>query len=257
MVAAAVSPSQPSLQCQSHSISTDPSSIGTVARKRRRQILQSQRLKTAETTTSISTITSPVPPAVAESESIPDPEPPLKKICTAEPPSVDSEDEQRTRTMSDASADKKTKRPQMRYEPDIPMTKDEAAVWRREQRRKRNRESAAASRQRQRDRISELEEEVDEWKDRFQAAMDRLSKLEALQGPTADQPDIVTSARDSVAVSPCPSPDLTPVSPQPTLSSDDLGLSCDGTEPIQMPLDTMPITDGNGQHLNEKISRPA
>ena len=48
----------------------------------------------------------------------------------------------------------------MKYDPDVPMTKEEATVWRREQRRKRNRESAAASRQRQRDRIQELEEEV-------------------------------------------------------------------------------------------------
>jgi len=68
----------------------------------------------------------------------------------------------------------------MRYEPDIPMTKEEAAVWRREQRRKRNRESAAASRQLQRDRITELEDEVDDWKVKFQESVDRLTKLESL-----------------------------------------------------------------------------
>lgn len=56
------------------------------------------------------------------------------------------------------------KKPQMRYDPSVPMTKEEAAVWRREQRRKRNRDSAAASRQRQRNRILELEGEVAEWK---------------------------------------------------------------------------------------------
>ena len=71
------------------------------------------------------------------------------------------------------------KKPQMKYEPETPMTKEEAAVWRREQRRKRNRESAAASRQRQRDRIVELEAEVEEWKVKFEDAMKRIRELEA------------------------------------------------------------------------------
>lgn len=259
MVAAAVSPSQPSLQPQTQS------SVGTVARKRRRQILQSQRLKSAAETAPASTAS--VPPTVTEPVSDQE-EPVLKKICTEETSTTvpsQGDNEPRQRTVSDASTTPKktpartpsrTKRPQMRYEPDVPMTKEQAAVWRREQRRKRNRESAAASRQRQRDRITELEQEVDEWKDRFQAAMERLSKLEALHGVTTTEPDVVTSAPDSVAVSPCPSPDLTPVSPQPTLS-DDHGQSSGGTEPLQMPLDTMPKPDGNELHLTEKISRPA
>jgi len=67
----------------------------------------------------------------------------------------------------------------MKYDPDIPMTKEEAAVWRREQRRKRNRESAAASRQRQRDRIAELEVEVDDWKEKYDEIMNKIHALSA------------------------------------------------------------------------------
>lgn len=74
------------------------------------------------------------------------------------------------------------KKPQMKYDPDVPMTKEEAAVWRREQRRKRNRESAAMSRQRQRDRIADLEVEVDEWKTKVGSIMDRIKKLEEASG---------------------------------------------------------------------------
>jgi hypothetical protein len=75
-----------------------------------------------------------------------------------------------------------SKKPQMKYDPEVPMTKEEAAVWRREQRRKRNRESAAMSRQRQRDRIVDLEIEVDEWKIKVGSIMDRIKKLEDASG---------------------------------------------------------------------------
>mmetsp|Transcript_34864 Transcript_34864/g.53463 ORF Transcript_34864/g.53463 Transcript_34864/m.53463 type:complete len:171 (-) Transcript_34864:589-1101(-) len=73
------------------------------------------------------------------------------------------------------------KRVQMRYDPEVPMSKEEAAAWRREQRRKRNRESAAASRQRQRDRIAELEEELDEWKAKYSLVLEKLKNLEEHQ----------------------------------------------------------------------------
>lgn len=81
-----------------------------------------------------------------------------------------------------ATTTTKKKKPQNKYEPDVPMTKEEAAAWRREQRRKRNRESAAASRQRQRDRITELEKELGEWKAKFSAVMGRLNSAEAARG---------------------------------------------------------------------------
>lgn len=44
------------------------------------------------------------------------------------------------------SGEKAKTKYQNRYVPDVPMTKEQEAEWRREARRKRNRESAAASR---------------------------------------------------------------------------------------------------------------
>ena len=66
------------------------------------------------------------------------------------------------------------RRPQRKYDPSVPMTKEETSAWRREQRRKRNRESAAACRRRQRDRIAELEAEVAAWKAKFDDALSQL-----------------------------------------------------------------------------------
>ena len=88
---------------------------------------------------------------------------------------------------SSSSTDHVPKKAQKRYDPDIPMTKEETAAWRREQRRKRNRESAAASRQRQRDRILELESEVEEWKDKFTEVMTRLQSLENILAQPSSQ----------------------------------------------------------------------
>jgi len=70
------------------------------------------------------------------------------------------------------------KRPQMKYDPSVPMSKEATSAWRREQRRKRNRESAASCRKRQRDRISELEAEVDGWKAKFEEALGRLEEAD-------------------------------------------------------------------------------
>lgn len=70
------------------------------------------------------------------------------------------------------------KKTQIRYDPDVPMSKEQLAAWRREARRVRNRESAAASRQRIRNRISELEDEVNNWKSKYTEAMQRLQLLE-------------------------------------------------------------------------------
>mmetsp|Transcript_24928 Transcript_24928/g.72095 ORF Transcript_24928/g.72095 Transcript_24928/m.72095 type:complete len:238 (+) Transcript_24928:60-773(+) len=90
-------------------------------------------------------------------------------------------------TGGNANTEKK-KKAQNKYEPDVPMTKEEAAAWRREQRRKRNRESAAASRQKQRDRIVELETELGEWKAKFSAVMDRLNAAEVARGIVPSAP---------------------------------------------------------------------
>lgn len=81
--------------------------------------------------------------------------------------------------------DSKNKKAQIRYDPDVPMSKEQLAAWRREARRVRNRESAAASRQRIRNRITELEEEVGEWKEKYSQAMERLQALEDAITPGA------------------------------------------------------------------------
>jgi hypothetical protein len=65
-----------------------------------------------------------------------------------------------------------------RYDPGVPMNRDELKVWRKEARRVRNRESAAASRMRNRERIDELEIEVDAIKSRYAAALQRIVDLE-------------------------------------------------------------------------------
>lgn len=69
-----------------------------------------------------------------------------------------------------------SKKAQVTYNPEISMTKEQLTTWRREQRRVRNRESAAASRRKVRDRIGELEDEVDIWKRRYQEVMARLGQ---------------------------------------------------------------------------------
>ena len=64
---------------------------------------------------------------------------------------------------------------QVRYDPEVPMTIEEAAAWRKEQRKVRNRESAAASRQKTRDRIEELEAEFESIKAKYAAATAQLA----------------------------------------------------------------------------------
>jgi len=226
-------------------IVSEVSSIGTVARKRRRQILQSQRIKTNE-----------------------DIQPASKKAC------VEPITSSALRKVSDAQAvvtpktgGAKAKKPQMRYDPDVPMTKEEAAAWRKEQRRKRNRESAAASRQRQRDRISELEQEVSEWKSKYEQALARIERLEKLrEANLADcNTELVCSAPElppkSTAVSPCSSPHLRPSSPCTSKSSCgvvSLPEQCSGDE-MESPnaCEEMRGLEFHAQHLSEKISRPA
>ncbi len=79
---------------------------------------------------------------------------------------------------SKAKVIKSTTKYQNRYEPELPMTKEEEVAWRKEARRQRNRESAANSRDKIRNRIQELENEVVDWKAKYAALMDRLALLE-------------------------------------------------------------------------------
>lgn len=120
---------------------------------------------------------------------------------------------------------KNSKKPQMKYEPDIPMTKEEAAVWRREQRRKRNRESAAASRQRQRDRITELEVEVDGWKVKYSNSLDKIREMEKELGlpSTAEFIPVVTRPET-------PEPEAVMVTPR---SSPTVEVSTDDDESVE------------------------
>lgn len=68
---------------------------------------------------------------------------------------------------------------QARYEPEVPMKKEDLASWRKEARRVRNRESAAASRQKTRQRIEELEAQVDTIQLKYDAALRRILELES------------------------------------------------------------------------------
>jgi len=106
----------------------------------------------------------------AVSESLP---PKKRKVVSKKknPPQPEPDEDEE----DSESDDKKT---QIRYDPEVPMSKEQLAAWRREARRVRNRESAAASRQRIRDRITELEDEVGDWKTKYLQAMQRLDKLQ-------------------------------------------------------------------------------
>jgi hypothetical protein len=87
----------------------------------------------------------------------------------------------------DTSEETDSKKTQIRYDPEVPMSKEQLAVWRREARRVRNRESAAASRQRIRSRITELEEEIEGWKSKYSQAMARLDQLKQVE--TSEEAD--------------------------------------------------------------------
>lgn len=109
--------------------------------------------------------------------------PPKKRKVASGDPSSRKISKTATDDESDAAKAKKT---QIRYDPDVPMSKDQLAAWRREARRVRNRESAAASRQRIRNRISELEDEVGDWKAKYSHAIRRLEALEQCISAKAD-----------------------------------------------------------------------
>jgi hypothetical protein len=139
---------------------------------------------------------------------------------------------------------KDAKRPQMKYDPAIPMTKEQTSAWRREQRRKRNRESAAACRKRQRDLISELEVEVDGWKAKFDDALAKLRQLEGDESAQMNAQDIEkmfpircsspscegmassSSSQDDMTLSPCMSFNLMQAQPNHVVSPYDNRSGC-------------------------------
>ena len=109
------------------------------------------------------------------------------------------DDHSEAESEANATKKRKSKRTQIRYDPDVPMSKEQLAAWRREARRVRNRESAAASRQRIRNRITELETEVDEYKSKYHAALDRLKELEQLAKQNGTEGEAVSPAAEGKA----------------------------------------------------------
>jgi len=180
-----------------------------LARKRRKEIMQSLRAgETEQQATSNTAVTATTAEATTENQ-VENPQTeealPPKKRKVSENSEVSESDQQEqeqeqqssNETLEEsADTDKKNgsnapagskivvqngKKTQIRYDPDVPMSKEQLAAWRREARRVRNRESAAASRQRIRDRINELEDEVGEWKAKYREAMERLQQVEQIK----------------------------------------------------------------------------
>jgi len=211
-------------------------SDASAARKRRREILASQRQAmeavtiTASTTKIVDYDEGHVRKVRRVSDVADDGNSHVAPITTI--PATSTTARNTTATKKKATTKKK---PQMKYDPDVPMSKEEAAAWRREQRRKRNRESAALSRQRQRDRIGDLEVEVDQWKNKVESIMERIKKLEEASGidsrtlvpePIQNQEQgleqslefEVTDNSGSKFVSPPPSPGHSPLHEEPIAS---------------------------------------
>lgn len=99
---------------------------------------------------------------------------------------------------------KKIKQPvsYMRYKPNYEMSKEELKKWRREQRMIRNRQSAAASRQKVRNRIIDLENQVQFLQHKYGAVVDRLKKYE----PSFDESILLNQNKGVVSPSTSPYP---------------------------------------------------
>lgn len=174
-------------------------------------------------------------------------------------------------TVSLQDSDRPKTKYQNHYEPDIPMTKEQAAEWRKEARRKRNRESAAASRNKVRNRIAELEQEVQDWKDKYSTLLKRIEFLEqkARLAPTtcfssdSTVPNLFPSNRQ-LCVSPCLTPTLSPSSEK---TEDDTRLGFvdlhDSMDQLRVPLDleerfetsqSQNVATDNGRSCSSSVS---
>jgi hypothetical protein len=226
----------------------DMTETPAMARKRRRDIILSQKVGVTDTLSTVGEDTAM-----------------QKKRRVSN--SMESES-----TESKQNICNKKKNQQLKYDPDVPMGKEETAAWRREQRRKRNRESAAASRQRQRDRIEELEVEVSDWKLKFDEAMAKMQRLEKGlkdSGHTSSPHGVISDALMTAIVqpeaqhgyiSPCSSPSLAPqVSPSvsPIVSSSVVEATRDPQGSNSGANRTLGKEETTKPHLIEKISRQA
>ena len=114
---------------------------------------------------------------------------------------------------------------QSRYEPELPdeelahWSREELSEWRKTARKVRNRESAAASRRKTRERITELEHEVEQLKSKYREALQRISVLstsipEVSNASAATDPILKTTDTPTPVVSPPSS--VAPSSPEHT-----------------------------------------
>lgn len=145
----------------------------------------------------------------------------------------DDDDEEVDDGASTISIDPITKKPRpsitgikkhSRYDPGVPMTRDELKMWRKEARRVRNRESAAASRKRNRERITELETEMSALRSKYSAALQRIVQLEASGVNDSFTPAVLRQDINNLSSSPSTtttipetattSPPLRPTSPE-------------------------------------------
>jgi hypothetical protein len=185
-------------------------------------------------------------------------EPSEKRVCIR-----DSSDDEEYLPDDVASSGQQRKKPSIRgikkharYDPGVPMTKEELVAWRKEARRVRNRESAAASRKRTRDRIQELEGEVAAIKSKYSAALQRIVELEAANTAvhgTTSLPSLTSFPQDASLVSPCASTTSSPqLDSTPSLSPQDSFTLIDGEERQS----NQEMAQKYNQHITEMISRP-
>jgi hypothetical protein len=155
---------------------------------------------------------------------------------------------------------------QSRYDPGVPMNRQELREWRKEARKVRNRQSAAESRKRNRERITELEGEVDVLQSKYSAALQRIVELEAAAAagnassftPATLRQDIsnlgLTKAKRSAAAAPkmmmVSDPAKTISPPLSPIASFEAGPMDDGKR------DHEEHVQKKYQHIMDMISRP-
>jgi hypothetical protein len=158
---------------------------------------------------------------------------------------------------------------QVRYSPDVSMTEEELAVWRREQRRIRNRDSAAMTRRKTRDLITNLKNNVADWKRKYEKLEDENKSLRdyfqsrGLVIPD-DIPKVLVKLEDPIKsiVSPSSSPVLSaknPANSTDVLAIPALVVSQSVGASLVPPAAMMNVKQRHQptQHLIEMISRPA
>ncbi|KAL3931588.1 MAG: hypothetical protein SGARI_004171 [Bacillariaceae sp.] len=171
---------------------------------------------------------------------------------------------------------------QSRYDPGVPMTREELKAWRKEARRVRNRESAAASRKKNREAVSYLQEEIDSIKTKYAAALKLIIELEASRSasdcatftpPSLLRQDLLDAHMGAATRSASPgavqtvSPPLSPATEASSVASNEdllygMSLACPG-QPSQHQAQADNDLSQDHQHHNQShqhimnmISRP-